>query len=81
VDGFKAWLTSQQSAIQVAYPLASPLTYTLTPAQLATLSGYNAIAADAGTLSVTYRADPALTLEALESNLTNAILSLGGNVP
>ena len=47
---------------QVVYELAAPLTYQLTPQQLATLAGYNAVSTDAGTLSVTYRADPALSL-------------------
>ena len=63
--------------VMAAYPLASPVTYQLTPAQLATLSGYNNVTTDAGTLSVTYRADPALAYAELESNLTNAILPLG----
>lgn len=47
---------------QVAYELASPVTYQLAPAQLAALSGYNAVSADADALSVEYRADPAITL-------------------
>ena len=66
--------------VMVAYPLASPVTYRLTPAQLATLSGYNAVSADAGTLSVTYRADPALSYAALETNTANVILSLGAGI-
>lgn len=47
---------------QVAYELATPVTYQLTPAQLATLSGYNAVFTDADALSVEYRADPTMTL-------------------
>ena len=48
--------------MKFVYPLATPVTYQLTAAQLATLSGYNAVSADTGTLSVEYRADTALTL-------------------
>ncbi len=46
---------------QVVYELAAPVTYPLTPAQLAALSGYNAVSSDAGNVSVTYRADTAIT--------------------
>ena len=47
---------------QIVYPLATPVTYQLTSAQVAALAGYNAVAADSGTLSLTYRADPNLSL-------------------
>ena len=50
----------------IVYPLAAPLTYQLTPQQLATLRGYNAVSADAGSVDVTYKAD-------------NALIPLGGN--
>ena len=60
VADFKSWLDTQN--VEIVYPLASPVTYQLTAAQLATLSGYNAVSADTGTLSVTYRADTALSL-------------------
>ena len=60
VADMKAWLAD--NPVRVAYPLPSPVTYQLTPAQLATLSGYNSVSTDAAALSVTYRADPALTL-------------------
>ena len=54
---FYQWLNAQAPPIQIAYPLATPVTYSLTPAQLSALSGYNAVSADAGNVSVTYRAD------------------------
>ena len=47
----------------VAYELATPVTYQLTPAQLTTLAGYNAVSTDAESVAVTYRADPAITLQ------------------
>lgn len=42
---------------KIVYRLATPVTYQLTPAQLATLRGYNAVSADAGSVNVTYKAD------------------------
>lgn len=53
--------TSPTTGAQVVYKLASPVTYQLTPAQVAALAGYNRVSADAGTLSVEYRADPLLS--------------------
>ncbi len=66
LEEWKAYVQSEADAgrpIQVAYELLLPRTYQLTPQQLATLSGYNAVSTDAGTLSVTYRADPSMTLQ------------------
>lgn len=48
--------------VEILYPLASPVTYQLTPRQLATLAGYNAVSTSAGTLNVTYKADTSLVL-------------------
>lgn len=63
-DGWISSTGELSAGAQVVYPLdpADYQTYPLTPAQLATLSGCNAVFADAGTLSVTYRADPSLSL-------------------
>ena len=47
---------------QVVYELATPVTYQLAPASLATISGYNFVWSDAGSVAVTYRADPAISL-------------------
>ena len=47
---------------QVVYELAAPVSYSLTGQNLATLSGYNRVTADAGTLAVAYRADPSILL-------------------
>lgn len=57
-------------------PLEEPLVYQLEPLEITTLLGANTIWADCGPLSVTYRADPTI----LYNKLTNAIISLGGNV-
>ena len=63
--------------VTVVAPLLTPVTYQLTPQQLATLAGYNSVTTDAGTVSVTYKANASLLYEAL----TYLILSLGGNTP
>ena len=82
-DDANAYLDEQEAAgtpVTICYRIA-PVTYQLTPAQLAALSGYNTVfSADAAALSVTYRANPALAYAELESNLTNAILSLGAGI-
>ena len=72
---YQTWIASHE--FDYVAPLTTPVTYQLTPAQLATLSGYNAVSTDAGNVTVTYRADIGLCYE----ELTNVILSLGGNVP
>ena len=56
--------TLPTTGAQVVYELAvaDQAEYTLTPQQLATLAGDNTISADAGSVTVEYRADPALTL-------------------
>lgn len=48
------------NAIEVVAPLTVPVTYQLTPQQLATLHGYNAVSTDAASVSVTYKADTSL---------------------
>lgn len=58
-DVYSAGATPTTGA-QVAYELAAPVTYRLTPAQLTSLAGYNSVMTDADTLSVTYRADISL---------------------
>lgn len=54
--------TLPTTGAQVVYPLATPLSYNLTPVILTSLQGYNSVSADAGSLSVAYRADPSISL-------------------
>lgn len=54
-DAVKAYLA--EHPLQVVYPLAAPITYTLTPTEVKTLLGENRIYADAGRVTVQYRAD------------------------
>ena len=49
--------TTPTTGQTVAYKLATPLTYQLTPTQLNNLIGQNTIQADAGAVTVTYRTD------------------------
>jgi hypothetical protein len=63
------------SDVDIIYKLATPLTYQLTPTEMNTLLGSNTISSD-GNINLTYRADTTMVIE----KLTNAIVSLGGNV-
>ena len=74
VDEFKAWLDTQN--VQVCYKLLSPITVQLTPQEITALSGVNTLYSDTGDTQVSGKADPRTIIE----KLTNAILSLGGNV-
>ena len=81
-----AWLVSQNTAgtpFSVVYPLANPYAVQLTPAQiksLPALSKYeprtNIVYSDQESVRVGYPKSPIAT----DSELTNAIISLGGNV-
>ena len=60
----EAWNASlADNAVQIVYPLAAPQTVRLDPETLSTLLGENNIWADAGDVSVTYRADPSLYVD------------------
>jgi hypothetical protein len=67
--------TSEDLIIQVICELRTPITYQLTPTEVSTLLGSNTISSD-GSINLTYRADISKVIE----KLTNAIISLGGNV-
>jgi len=60
---------------QLVYTLVTPITYQLTPTEVKTLLGSNTIVSD-GSMDLSYRADISKVIE----KLTNAIVSLGGNV-
>lgn len=61
-DGWISSTGELSAGAQVVYPLDTPLSYQLTPVSITSLSGYNCVYADAGTVSVTYRADPQISL-------------------
>lgn len=75
LSAFETWLNGQSNPLQFAYRIAEPLTYQLTPTEVSTLLGSNTITSD-GSMGLTYRADTTKVIE----KLTNAIISLGGNV-
>ena len=51
------WIATYPNLIvQIVAPLATPVTYQLTPQQIAALAGYNTVWADSGDVSVTYKA-------------------------
>ena len=50
---FKTWLGSNN--LQVVYPLATPTTTQLTPAQLELLKGYNTVTANGASISLVYQ--------------------------
>ncbi|MBP5719264.1 MAG: hypothetical protein J6X53_09890 [Abditibacteriota bacterium] len=52
--------TTPTTGAQVVYELATSAAYQLTPQQLTTLAGYNAVSSDAGNVTVTYKADASL---------------------
>lgn len=64
----KSWLASEYAngtPLQIAYPLATPVEYTLTPTEVKTLLENN-IWADTGNVSLTYRVDlPSYIAEAV----------------
>ena len=75
----EGWISSTgqlSEGAQVVYPLNEPYTIQLTPQEILALSGGNTFWADSGEITVTGKADPTAVIE----KLTNAILSLGGNV-
>ena len=65
LDEWKTWANEQ--TIQLVYPLTTPTTVQLTPAQVATLLGQNNVWSDAGSVAVEYRADPTLAYAELQA--------------
>lgn len=78
-DGVRAYIKQQSesgSPMQFCYALQTPYSIQLTPQKIAAISGVNTIYTDAEGLTVTAREDMQHRLE----TITNAIVSLGGNV-
>jgi len=61
VEDLKAYLN--ETHLTIVYPLATPITVTLTPNELSTLLGANNIWSDAGEVTAEYRADPTLFIQ------------------
>lgn len=56
IDEFKTWLNS--NPLTIYYPLATPLTYQLTPEQINAVKGINNVWADSGDVTVIFGDDP-----------------------
>ena len=66
VEEFKASVQELESSgdgLWIAFELATPITYTLTPTEIRTLLGTNNIWADTGDVSMDYRADTKLYID------------------
>jgi len=61
------------SGVQCVYPLATPITYTLTPQEITSLLGANNLWADTGDTEVEYRADAKLYIT---KKITEAVSAL-----
>ncbi len=75
---WKAYLAAQYEAgtpVQAAFAYAEPKTFQLTPAEITTVLGTNSIVANSGEVTVTYRADPTLLYETLQTALSAAGVS------
>ena len=57
----------------ICYPLATPITYHLTPTEIKSLLGNNNVWADAGNTTVTYRADTAKYIDKKIAEVINAL--------
>ena len=75
VTAFKAAV----SGSMLVYPLATPLTYYLTPREIRTLLGLNNIYADTGNVSVTYRGD-VLNLYEKVADMKNDLSAFFANI-
>ena len=86
LEEYKTWLASHN--LQVVYPLATPITYNLTPTEVKSLLGINNVWSDAGDVDVEYRADTKLYIERLtepdadmiaDANITSGKYFMVGN--
>ena len=71
----KDWIDACDPPIQCAYPLATPIEYTLTANELTTLYGTNNIWTDVGEVSVNYPADTKLYIDKKISEAVAALSS------
>lgn len=72
--GWRTYLAENEVAL--CYELAEPITVQLSAQEILALGGVNTLHSDTGDTEVTGKAD----LTAIINKLTNAILSLGGNI-
>ena len=71
LEEYRTWLASNN--LQVVYPLATPITYNLTPTEVKSLLGINNVWSDAGDVTAEYRADTKLYIKRLTDSDTDMI--------
>lgn len=71
ITEFNTWLDT--NTIHVCYPIATPITYTLTPTEIKSLLGDNNVWADCGDTEVTYRADTKLYINKKIAEVINTL--------
>jgi hypothetical protein len=71
-------LVQAGTPMEVVFPLATPVVYTLTPAQIEALAGYNAVTADCGPVAVEYVRDTEAAIEAGDAGTRGMIAELSG---
>lgn len=79
VDEFNQFLAEQYAngtPVEIVAQIQNPTTVQLTPQEIIALSGVNTLYSDTGDTEVTGKSNPSAIIE----KLTNAIISLGGNV-
>lgn len=76
VSAFRAWLQSVNAGF--AYELATPITYQLTPQDIATILGQNNVWADCGPVTVSYRDGLLSNVSGIMTNST--ALTAGENI-
>ena len=74
---YEAWVDDNN--FTVVYPLATPITYQLTPQEVKTLLGYNTIFSDGDSVEVTYRADVKRYIDKKIAEVQALILEKSGN--
>ena len=75
----KAWLTAHPTV--VVYDLATPLEYTMTPAQIMALVGDNYVSADTGDVTVAYVRDTKTYVDAQYDALHEMVEDQGADIP
>lgn len=71
VAGVQSWFA--ENVTQLMYPLATPITYHLTPQEITSLLGTNNVWANTGNSDVEYRADTKMYITKKITEAVNAL--------
>ena len=75
-----ATFKTAMSDVKLVYPLATPLTYQLTPAQLTLLNGYNYVTSNGTTISLDYYGSEATNVQAEIAEFETNLDRLAGSI-